>query len=130
MTVGGGGDLAIERGDRGAFFVPCGHFLTPDMGGAGDEAENAAFHALAEIGEPGLQRRFPLSGREGFDAPAEFFDRDRAQLEIRLVSAEPRHNKRFRLGLCEFAQDVGIHQIAHSEMAGVKSLARSGDSNG
>ena len=130
MALCGCSELAIEGRDVDSLFLKACNELPPNVGGAGVEAENAAFHALAETGEPGLQRRFPLSGREGLDAPAEFSDRDGAQVEIRLVVAEPRQDKRFRLGLCEFAQDVGIHQKAHSEMAGVKSLARGGASNG
>ncbi len=63
VAVGGGGELAIEGRDGRSLFVPYGHQLPPNMGGAGVEAEDAAFHALAEAGEPGLQGGLSFSVR-------------------------------------------------------------------
>jgi hypothetical protein len=46
------------------------------------------------------------------------------------VVAQPRDDLGIRFRLGEFAEDIGIHQIAHREMALVESLARGGTSNG
>jgi hypothetical protein len=100
------------------------------MGGAGIETENAAFHPFAEACQPGLQGGFPFSGRQGFDATAEFADGDGAQVEVGLVIAQPLDNLVIWLGLGEFAEDIGVHEVAHKERAFVKSLARGGISNG
>ena len=100
------------------------------MGGAGVETWNAAFHAFAEAGELGLQSCFPLSGRQVLDATAGFAYGDGAQIEFRLVVTKPLDDLRIWFALGEFAEDIGIHQIAHKESALVESLARGGRSNG
>ncbi len=100
------------------------------MGGAGVETENAAFHAFAEAGEPGLQGRFPLSGRQTLDATTELADGDGAQVEFRLVVTQPGYHLGIGLVLGEFAEDIGIDEVAHRERGLVESLAREGISNG
>jgi hypothetical protein len=46
------------------------------------------------------------------------------------VIAQPLDNLVIWLGLGEFAEDIGVHEVAHKERAFVKSLARGGISNG
>lgn len=76
VAMSGGGELAIERGNGDAFFIPFRHQLSPDVGSAGIVAKYVPFHALAETGEPGLQSRLPLSIREDLYPTAEFTDSD------------------------------------------------------
>lgn len=128
--MGGGGQLAIEGRDIDALLIPCAHQLAPDMGGAGVETKNAAIHALAEGDEPGLQGRFSLPGGQVLDATAEFSNGDGAQVEFRLVFAQPPDDLGIRSGLGKLAEDIGVNEVAHREMGRVESLALVGISNG
>ena len=130
VAMGGGGELTVERRDTCSLFVPCSHQLPPNMGGAGVEAEDAAFHTLAKVGEPGLQGGLPLPARQTLDATAQLADGDRAQVKFRLVIPQPRDDQGIRFGLGEFAEDIGIHEVAHRDMGLVKSFALGGTSNG
>lgn len=48
MTTGSGGDLAVEGGNVHASLFPFRFELSPDVGGAGVEAEDSALHAVAK----------------------------------------------------------------------------------
>ena len=128
--MGCGGNLAVERGDDELGSIPFRLELTPDMGGAGVEAEHAAFHALAEGLQPRVELRPSFSGRQAFDAPAEFPNGDGADVEQRLVLPQPRYHLRIRPGFGQFAEDVGIDEVTQRESGLESSVSRGGTSKG
>ena len=89
-----GGELAIEGGNADAVAFPLCFELAPNMGGTGIEAEDAAFHAIAERHEPGAELGLAFAVGKAFDAATDFADGDGADVEFALVLAEPRDDFR------------------------------------
>ena len=112
--MGCGGKLAVEGWDGDTIVFPSSNQLAPDMGDAGIEAEHTSIHAFAKPYEPRLQARFALARRQAFNTFTKLSDGDGADVEFRLVVAKPGHDLGVGLDLSEFAQDVGIHKVAHS----------------
>ena len=129
VAAGGGGDLAVQGGDGHTCFFPFRLELTPDMGGAGVEAENAALHAIAEGLEPCAELGFAFAVGQALDSPADFADGDGADVELAFVLTEPLDNPGVRLGFCLLAEDVGIDEVVQNVRGAESSFSLAGISN-
>lgn len=126
MAAGRSCDLAIEGRDGHTSFFPFYFELTPDVGGAGIEAEYATLHTIAERLEPRAELGFTLSIWQAFDSPAYFTDSDGADVKLALMLAEPFDDFGVRLGFCLFAENVGIDEVVQNARGVVSSFSRSG----
>ncbi len=70
--------LTVERGHDNFGSVPLRLELAPNVGGAGIEAEDSAFHTLAQRLQPCVELGPPFPGRQAFDTPAQFANGDSA----------------------------------------------------
>ena len=106
--------MAVGGGEVYAHLVASGDHLTPDVSGAGVEAEDTALHAIAETSEPCLQTGLSFADGKALDSSADFAYGDGADIEFSLMVTKPLHDAFVRFGLHQFAENVGIHKVAYN----------------
>ena len=128
--MGRGSNLAIQRRNLDASFVPLGFELSPDVSGADVVAENPAFHAGTDGLQPGTELRLTLAFWKTLNAPADLANSDGAHIEFALMLAEPLNDLGVRLGFDRLAVNVRIDEITHRAGGSESSRSRAGISNG
>ncbi len=126
MPACGCGDLAIERGDCGAFTVPLGLELAPNVSSAGVEAQNASSHSVAEVLEPDSQCSLALAVRKAFYATANLPYGHGADIKLPLIFAEPSDDFCVWPRSDRLTEDICVHKEAHNAGGSESSVSRGG----
>lgn len=122
--------LTVDGRKRHPLPIPLCFQLPPDVGHTDVEAQYAAMHGVAYSLQPFLKLRFPLSIRQSLNPTSELSNRDRADVEIALVLAQPLDHGAIWSALDRFTDDVRVNEIVHSLTDAVSSTSLSGISKG